>query len=127
MAVGGGGGAGKVNVQDMSVTKWLDKSSTTLMQHCCAGRHIAEAELIVRKSGGSPVEYLRISMQDVMISSISTGASASEDRMTENVSLNFAKVAVKYIEQKADGGEGAKPDMGWNIEENTDMPHFVMA
>ena len=32
--VGGGAGAGKVNVQDLSITKYIDKSSTNLMLFC---------------------------------------------------------------------------------------------
>ena len=34
---GGGGGAGKVNVQDLSFTKWVDKASAALMLCCCNG------------------------------------------------------------------------------------------
>lgn len=29
MHVGGGGGAGKVNIHDLTLTKWVDKSSPT--------------------------------------------------------------------------------------------------
>ena len=45
-------------------------------------------------------------MKDVLISSVSTGGSGGEDRLTENVSLNFAEVGVRYIEQKPDGSGG---------------------
>jgi type VI secretion system secreted protein Hcp len=38
--MGGGQGAGKVNVQDLSFTKYLDKSSPDLMLACCNGKHI---------------------------------------------------------------------------------------
>ena len=48
---GGGGGAGKVNVQDISLTKWVDKASAPLMLHCCNGKHIPECLLTVRKAG----------------------------------------------------------------------------
>ncbi|WKJ90876.1 type VI secretion system tube protein Hcp [Methylomonas montana] len=118
MHIGGGGGAGKVNVNDLSFTKWLDKGSTDLMKACCEGKHIPKAVLVVRKAGGTPVEYLTITMEEVLISSVSTGGSGGEDRLTESVSLNFAKVKVKYIEQTAEGGEGDKPDMAWNIQAN---------
>ncbi len=32
---GSGSGSGKVSVQDLSITKYIDKSSPTLFQHCC--------------------------------------------------------------------------------------------
>ena len=41
MHIGGGGGSGKVNVQDMSITKYLDKASTVLMQKWCSGKQCA--------------------------------------------------------------------------------------
>ena len=45
---GGGLGAGKVNVQDISFTKYIDKSSPDLYLACCNGKHIKEAKLTVR-------------------------------------------------------------------------------
>lgn len=118
MHIMGGGGSGKVNVQDLSFTKWVDKGSTDLMLACCKGTHIPKAVLVVRKAGGTPVEYLTITMEEVLVSSLSTGGSGGEDRLTENVTLNFAKVKVKYIEQTAEGGEGDKPEMAWDIQSN---------
>ena len=116
--VGGGGGAGKVNFQDMSVTKYIDKSSPDLMMHCASGKHLPECTMIVRKAGDKPLEYLTIVMKKVLVTSISTGGSGGEDRLTENVTLNFAQVKVKYVEQTPEGGEGAKPEFLWNIATN---------
>jgi type VI secretion system secreted protein Hcp len=72
----------------------------------------------VRKAGENPLEYLLITMEEVLISSVSTGGSGGEDRLTENVTLNFAKVKVQYKEQTPTGGVGDKPEMGWDIAEN---------
>src|SRR5438552_730230 len=60
--VGGGAGTGKVNVQDLSFTKYIDKSSPDLMLHCCTGKHISKAELFCRKAGDTPLVYLHIQM-----------------------------------------------------------------
>jgi type VI secretion system secreted protein Hcp len=115
---GSGAGAGKVNVQDLSFTKYIDKSSPDLMLATCNGKHFDKALLTVRKAGESPLEYLLITMEEVLISSVSTGGSGGEDRLTENVTLNFAKVKVQYKEQTPTGGVGDKPEMGWDIAEN---------
>ncbi len=117
---GGGMGAGKVNVNDISLTKWIDASSPDLMKSCCNGKHFAEGKLIVRKAGENPVEYLIITMTDVLITSVSTGGSGGEDRLTENVGLNFAKVNVKYTPQDNKGAAGTPADMTWNIAANAD-------
>ncbi|MFL6660784.1 MAG: Hcp family type VI secretion system effector [Rhizobacter sp.] len=116
--VGGGAGAGKVNVQDLSFTKWLDKASTALMLHGMNGKHIKEALLTVRKAGEKPLEYLKITMTDVLVTSVSTGGSGGEDRLTENITLNFAKVKVEYQEQKADGSGTPAGEVGWDIAGN---------
>jgi type VI secretion system secreted protein Hcp len=115
---GSGAGAGKVNVQDLSFTKYIDKSSPDLMLATCNGKHFPKALLTVRKAGEQPLEYLLITMEEVLISSVSTGGSGGEDRLTENVTLNFAKVKVQYKEQTPTGGVGDKPEMGWDIAEN---------
>ncbi len=116
---GSGGGSGKVNIQDVSFTKYVDKSSPHLMLACCNGKHYPDAQLTVRKSGDNPVEYVIIKMSPVLISSISTGGSGGEDRLTENVTLNFGQVMVDYRPQKSDGTKDGGPiPMGWNIEEN---------
>ena len=117
--VGGGAGAGKANVQDLSITKYIDKSTPDLLLTCCNGKHHDDAVLIVRKAGEKPLEYLKITMTEVLISSVSTGGSGGEDRLTENVTLNFADVKVEYVEQTKGGGTGDKPSMNWNIAENS--------
>ena len=119
MHTGGGGGAGKVNVQDLSITKWVDRSSPTLMQYLSQGDHIDEAVLVVRKAGGTdPLEYMTITMNNCLVTSCSTGGSGGEDKLTENVTLNFAKVHYEYKEQAVDGGEAASVEYKWNIESN---------
>ena len=116
--MGGGSGSGKVNVQDLSFTKYIDKSSADLMLACCNGKHFKESLLTVRKAGENPVEYLKITMTDLIITSVSTGGSGGEDRLTENVTLNFAKVKVDYTPQDEKGAGQAVKNMDWDIAAN---------
>ena len=116
--MGGGGGSGKVNVQDLSFTKYIDFASTGLQLAVANGKHIAEAKLTVRKAGEKPLEYLKITMTDVLISSVSTGGSGSEDRLTENVSLNFAKIKVEYTKQDKTGAGTGTGTFAWDVKQN---------
>ncbi len=117
--MGGGGGGGKVAVQDLALTKYLDKSSPTLMKFCCNGKHIKNGTLTVRKAGGEDaLEYLKIDFDEIIVTSVSTGGHGSEDRLMENLSLNFAKYKAAYTEQTAEGSAGASPDVTWNIATN---------
>jgi len=118
MHVGMGGGSGKVSVQDCSVTKWVDKSSPNIMQRCCSGKHYDKATLTVRKAGDNPVEYVKLTMFDVLITSISSGGSGGEDRVTENISMNFSKFKHEYPPQNADGTPAATIPTVFNIREN---------
>ncbi len=117
---GGGGGAGKANVQDLSFTKYTDASSHALLLASSNGQHYPLANLVVRKAGGkgAPIEYIKIEMTEVLVTSVSCGGSGGEDRLTENVTLNFAKVKYEYTPQKADGSPDTTKEMIYNIAEN---------
>lgn len=116
-----GGGSGKVSVQDISFTKYVDKSTPTLMKICCNGTHIKEAVLVVRKAGGKdPVEYVKLKMKDCIVTSITSGGSGGADRVTENISLNFAQFTYEYTPQDEKGAKGAAIPMGWDIAKNAE-------
>lgn len=116
--IGSGGGSGKVNVQDLSFTKYIDKSSPVLMGACASGEHYDKATLVVRKAGKKPLEYLTIEMDKVMVTSLSTGGSGGEDRLTENVTLNFAKYKIIYKGQDAKGGPLGDVISSYDIAKN---------
>lgn len=114
--LGGGAGAGKASVSDINIIKYVDLSSPKLALFCTSGKHIATGKLTIRKAGDKPLEYLTYELEDILISSIQIGGSAGgDDRLTESVGLNFAKVKGKYTEQAADGSEGTGENFMFNI------------
>jgi type VI secretion system secreted protein Hcp len=115
---GTGSGAGKVSAQDLSVTKYVDNASGTLLTFCANGKHVAEGKLIVRKAGEKPLEYIKYTMKDILISAVSTGGSGGEDRLTENVTLNFAEVKFEYQKQDKTGAGQAGSEFAWNFAKN---------
>ena len=118
--VGRGGGAGKVSVQDISFTKYIDKATPNLIKACCNGKHFDEAILTVRKAGEKPLAYVVLTMKDVIISNVSQGGSGGEDRLTETVTLNFAEFSYVYVPQKKDGGPDGKVEATFNIATNSE-------
>lgn len=116
---GSGGGAGKANFQDLSVTKYIDKSSATLLSNCATGKHIAKGKLIIRKAGDKPLEYLTISLEKILVTAVSTGGSSGEERLTENVTLNFAKVTTDYKIQDDKGAGQAGGTFTFDIAANS--------
>jgi type VI secretion system secreted protein Hcp len=118
----GGGGTGKVSVQDVSISKFTDKASAPLMVHCATGKHIKEGFITVRKAGDQPLEYLKIKMNDILVSSVQSAGHNGTDILSENVSLNFGQVRVEYQEQAASGGPEGGPKMfGWDLKQNTKL------
>lgn len=116
--VGPGGGAGKCAFQDISITKFIDKASPLLFQYCATGKHIPEGQIIVRKAGENPLEYFKIKLQEIIITSYSTGGSGGEDRLAETVSLNFREFEEVYTPQKEDGSGDSPVRFGYNIMKN---------
>lgn len=118
-----GGGAGKVNVSDITLTKLVDVATSDLIKACTSGRHIKKAELFVRKAGGSKaLEYLKITMEEVLVSSYNTGGSNDDlDRVQETLSFNFARFTLEYTQQDEKGGKKGSTKAGWDIARNKPM------
>ncbi|WP_256645128.1 Hcp family type VI secretion system effector [Thermomonas paludicola] len=115
MAYGGGGGTGKVAFQDMTITKRIDKSSPKLLEHCANGKHIKKAVLIARKQGGAQMDYVKVTLSDLLVSSISLAGSGDD---SETISLNFGHIEYIYTAQKSDGSKEGDTGMKWNIKKN---------
>ena len=115
---GEGGGAGKANFQDISFTKYVDKATADLMYACASGKHVAKGKLIVRKAGENPLEYLTYNFDSILVSSITAGGSNGEERLTESVTINFAKVKMEYWTQGVKGAKGENGNFAWDIPAN---------
>jgi type VI secretion system secreted protein Hcp len=100
-AVGGGGGAGKAVLQDFHFTTEISKASPKLMLACAKGEHIKEALLTVRKTrGGGGFEFLKIKLNDILVSSHEPGAEGGGELPTDSFSLNFVKIDFLYTVQR---------------------------
>jgi type VI secretion system secreted protein Hcp len=134
-ATGGGGGAGKVHVHDFQITKKTDASSPLLFLNCANGAHIKEANFVVRKAGGEQLEYLKIKLTDVLVSSYKPAGNDDSELIglllpavqvvdkssipSEQVTFNFAKVEFSYQPQGADGKAQGGPILaGWDVKAN---------
>lgn len=116
--IGGGGGAGKANFQDISVTKYVDTATHSILNHVATGEHVPKMVLLCRKAGGKQEKYLEITMEKCMVTSVSTGGSGGEDRLTENLTINFAKVKVEYHKQDDKGATSSAGVFTYDIEKN---------
>jgi len=112
----------KVSIQDLIFTHNVDLASSDLDKACCLGQHFRDALLTVRKAGGASahLEYVKIKLYNVIITSVAVSGSTGAEHLTESVTLNFQKYHYQYTQQMPDGTAGAKPNFGWDIARNTE-------
>jgi type VI secretion system secreted protein Hcp len=104
-----GGGTGKADVHDLTFVHVIDKASPTLMQFCCSGKHFSKAALTMRKAGDSPLNYLTITLTNVLISHVSMRDAQGSEQLSEEVGLNFSEFSYVYQPQDENGGKSGGP------------------
>ena len=100
---------GPATHQDVKVTKWIDKSTPILMESVCKGKVYPKVEIEVTAAGYDPTSsnttYLTYVLENVIISSYSTGGVGGDTVPTEELSLNFTKIEYSYSSQNNNTGE----------------------
>lgn len=115
-STGGGGGAGKVSMQDFNFAMHINKATPKLLLACASGEHIKKAVLTCRKAGKEQQEFLKVTFSELLVSSYNTGGSS--DIPMEQISLNFTKIEFEYKEQKPDGTLGGAVKAGYDLKLN---------
>src|SRR5260370_27716202 len=89
----GGGGSGKVSMQDFHFTIPTQKASPKLLLACATGNHIPKAILTCRKAGKEQQEFIKYTFTDLLVSSFQTGG--SNGTPMGPVSLYFPQIDVE--------------------------------
>ena len=113
---GGGAGTGKATPNDLTIVHAIDKATPGLLRACATGAHLKEATITHRKAGTAQSEYLIVKLNDVLITAVTHGGSS--DGNAENVSLSFAKIALEYRPQKADGSLDTAVHFNYDFKTN---------
>jgi type VI secretion system secreted protein Hcp len=101
----GGGTSPKATLHELNIVKQVDSASTGLMSAMRNNELIKKAVLTVRKAGGTPHEYFRISIEKGRITSLEVDSSnfLSSGHLSERLSLAFQKISVEYVPQGREG------------------------
>lgn len=113
---GSGGGTGRCTVSDLVFDHYVDRASPNLMWYCIKGTHIDSAILVMRKAGGIPLEYLKITMEQVMITRVKPVGGLNMRAPRERVSLSFARVRQEYVRQDDQGRHAGTISRGYDIK-----------
>jgi type VI secretion system secreted protein Hcp len=117
-AHGGGGGAGKVQMQDFHFVMTVNKASPKLFLACATGQHLKQAAFVARKAGKGQQEFLVYKFTDILVSSYQTGGAGGEVLPIDQVSFNFGKIEVEFRPEKPDGSLGPPERAGWDVKTN---------
>ncbi len=113
----GGRTGGRVDFQDFSVVKEVDKATPDLNLHCCNGKHIPKIEIECCLATEDKHTFLKYELEDVIISSISIGGGGG-GKPTESVTFAFGKMKWEYTPIDDTGSPGAAVDRTWDLELN---------
>jgi type VI secretion system secreted protein Hcp len=97
----GGSGAGKADLSDFSIMKFLDKASTPLFKSLTTGGHIKTGTMEAVKSGGNGKPFLKVDFQELFVTS--QQLSGSSEIPTESVSFSYNQIKVEYSTQDEKG------------------------
>lgn len=114
-AIGGGGGAGKVQIGPLQLVKELDISSVDLRSSLARGTRFADAVIeFTSQSADRARTYFRYELKNVYITSISMSASGDAVPV-ESFSLVFESVKWIYTPQGKDGSSKPPVSAGYDI------------
>jgi type VI secretion system secreted protein Hcp len=114
---GVGVSAGKAIFEDLLVVARTSKASPKLWQACATGQHLKTAVLTCRKAGKTPLEFLKITLTDVTITSYEIDSS-DEELPLDQVALAFAKVETEFISVDPKGKAQPPVTTGWDLKKN---------
>ena len=119
------GGTTDINIgvgelQECTISKSMDMSSSKLAQYAIDGNSLGQAEIhfVEMSSDGKPIPYLKFKLDRAIIKSWSTSGDA-DDRPTEEVAFYYNKIAFNYAETKNGRVTGASSTFSWDRTANT--------
>ena len=115
---GVGVSAGKAIFEDLLVVARTSKASPKLWQACATGQHLKTAVLVCRKgSGQNKVEFLKITLEEVTITSYEIDGS-DEELPLDQIALAFAKVETEFVSVDPKGKAQPPVTTGWDLKKN---------
>lgn len=118
-AVRGGRARSRAAVADLVCRKVYDASSPYLARAALDGRSFDEAVVTIRRdSGDAHLDYLTLSLRDVVVSSyaiLGTDTPASGDLLHETIGLRAERVTVLYVVQADDHSAGDEHEVELDV------------
>ena len=105
----GGGGARKASFQDFHFVARTSKASPKLFHTCATGQHVKSVVLACRRAGAGKLEFLKIKLSEVLVSSYQIGGSSPEEPL-DQVS------EIEYTPSSKSGKAEPVVKAGWDLK-----------
>ena len=111
---------GDVVLDDLQVTKELDKSSPKIAEAVCKGKVFPKVEIHLTASytDAGRVTYYAYELKNAQVVSYSVSGSGQSDEVPgEDVTINFEEIKVTYTESDSTGKKKGNVEYQWKVEE----------
>ena len=109
---------GRAFADDLDFVSPVSSASPALFKAAATGEHIKKAVLFVRKAGGEQQDYLKVTLQDVLVSSLQT-RSLNDGNPLEELSFRFSRIEEEYRPTLGDGSLGDPLTSAWNVAQGS--------
>lgn len=111
---------GDAVLEDIRITKLLDKASPKLAEKMSKGEVISKVEIQFTASyaGSGRTPYMKYELSKVSVTSQHLSIQGQSEQVpSEDLSLNFEEIKVTYIPFKDDGKPDGNVEYSWKVEE----------
>jgi type VI secretion system secreted protein Hcp len=109
-----GAGAGKAKFNEFNVKKGVDIASPVLFKACGLGCHFPTLQLIIRKAGGTKLDYLIYTFKMVFCTKVEWSGGAGEDAPDEDVTFVYGAMQITYTQQDHTGQALGTSEIAWS-------------
>ena len=113
--------SGRPHIGEFTVTKFIDTSTPTLNEYCCAGKPITEVKITIGRNAaegsGQILPFIVYTLTNVVFSNVSVSGGTG-GKPVETLSMNFTKIKWELTAQKDDGTKEGTAASTWDLAAN---------
>ncbi len=118
---GQGSSVGKAGTEGLTISHYVDVSSTTILTKMIQGQHfplitIQMVKQVGSESGGQ--NFFQIKVSEAFVNKVSTKGSGESGEITQDVTFTFKEMKVCYRKQKNDGQLAGAISFNWSVKKN---------
>jgi type VI secretion system secreted protein Hcp len=119
---GQGSAVGKAGTEGLTISHYVDVSSTTILTKMIQGKHFPLITIQMVKQTGADdggKNFFQIIVSEAFVNKVSTKGSGENGELTQEVTFTFKEMKVDYKRQKNDGQlDSAPKTFLWSVKKN---------